>query len=73
MMGLYVGPVNNPCLPGQASTFTTELGQHCVDAVSPLAATGEDPSLLAGGIITTLLFMLAGGILFAYNHLRNKD
>lgn len=38
-----------------------------------LATTGSDPSLLIGGIITAALFMLGGGILFAYNHLRNKE
>jgi hypothetical protein len=38
-----------------------------------LATTGSDPSLLIGGIITAALFMLGGGILFAYNHQRNKE
>lgn len=38
-----------------------------------LATTGSDPSLLIGGIIVAVLFMLGGGILFAYNHLRNKE
>lgn len=38
-----------------------------------LATTGSDPSLLTGGIIVAVLFMLGGGILFAYNHVRNKE
>lgn len=38
-----------------------------------LATTGSDPSLLIGGIITAVLFMLGGGILFAYNHLNAWD
>lgn len=38
-----------------------------------LATTGSDPSLMAGGIITAVLFMLGGGILFAYNHQRSKE
>lgn len=38
-----------------------------------LATTGSDPSLLIGGIITAVLFMLGGGVLFAYNHQRNKE
>lgn len=41
--------------------------------VHMLATTGSDPSLLIGGIITAALFMLGGGILFAYNHQRNKE
>lgn len=38
-----------------------------------LATTGSDPSLMTGGIIVAGLFMLGGGILFAYNHQRNKE
>jgi hypothetical protein len=38
-----------------------------------LATTGSDPSLLIGGIITAALVMLGGGILFTYNHQRNKE
>lgn len=38
-----------------------------------LATTGSDPSLLIGGITTAALLMLGGGILFAYNHQRNKE
>lgn len=38
-----------------------------------LAVTGSDSDLMTGGIITAVLFMLGGGILFAYNHLRNKE
>ncbi len=41
--------------------------------VHTLATTGSDPSLMVGGIITAVLFMLGGGILFAYNHQRNKE
>lgn len=38
-----------------------------------LATTGSDPSIMAGGIIVGVLFMLGSGILFTYNHLRNKE
>lgn len=70
----YVGPSpENTCAPGQTSTFTEELGRHCVDIVTHLAKTGSDPDLMTGGIITAVLFMLGGGILFAYNHLRNRN
>lgn len=41
--------------------------------VTNLATTGSDQSLMAGGIITAILFMLGGGILFVYNHLTNKE
>lgn len=43
------------------------------DAIVHLATTGSDPSLMTGGIIVAILFMLGGGILFAYNHQRNKE
>lgn len=38
-----------------------------------LATTGSDPSLLTGGIIVAVLFMLGGGILFAYNHFAKQE
>lgn len=78
MTDLYVGPVDNICDPGQASTYTEDFGRHCVDlitrapeSVERLANTGMDadnPALL----ITAVLLILGGGILFAYNHVRNK-
>lgn len=43
------------------------------DVIVHLATTGSDPSLMTGGIIVAVLFMLGGGILFTYNHLRNKE
>ncbi|QDK01363.1 hypothetical protein SEA_WATERT_94 [Microbacterium phage WaterT] len=38
-----------------------------------LATTGTDPALMTGGIVTATLLMLGAGILFTYNHLRNKE
>lgn len=78
MIPLYVSPLDNPCPPGTGSTYTTELGKHCVELIQDaptrlLATTGYDGDLLVGGIGTAILFMLGGGILFAYNHLRNKE
>lgn len=57
------------CPPGNK----VPSSQVIVETVTNLATTGSDPSLLIGGIITAALFMLGGGILFAYNHQRNKE
>lgn len=57
------------CPPGNK----VPSSQVIVETVTNLATTGSDPSLWTGGIITAVLFMLGGGILFAYNHLRNKE
>lgn len=55
-------------------THSVPAGDVIVRTVQDtLATTGSDPSLLIGGIITAALFMLGGGILFAYNHQRNKE
>lgn len=48
-------------------------GQEEPGLLDFLAVTGSDSDLLTGGIITAVLLMLGGGILFAYNHARNKD
>lgn len=68
-MNGYVGPVDNPCEPGTASTFTEELGKHCVDLYQKTAdllpATGGDGNVLAalagvaGGLILVALVSLA--------------
>lgn len=43
------------------------------DVIVHLATTGADPALMTGGIVTAVLLMLGAGILFTYNHLRNKE
>lgn len=50
-----------------------ENGEIFTPLVTHLAITGPDPDIMAGGIITAGLFIVASGILFTYNHLRNKE
>ena len=43
------------------------------EVIVGLATTGSDLSLMTGGMIVAVLFMLGGGILFAYNRFGNQD
>ncbi len=71
MIPLYVGPMpENTCEPDQATTFTEELGRHCVNLFTPALATtgGTDEGLW----ITGILLLIGGAALFTYNHLKKK-
>lgn len=62
----------NPC-EGYACPPDNSYHLFLPDLAPQLAVTGMDDTLMTGGIITAVLFMLSGGILFAYNHQRNKE
>lgn len=76
MIPMYAGTPENTCPPGTGSTFTADLGQHCVnlftpapDTVSALAVTGGADE---GLWITGILLLIGGVALFTYNHLKKK-
>lgn len=57
--------------PPENSYLFTPTPTPVVETV--LANTGFDATMMTGGIITTVLLMLTGGILFAYNHIKYKE
>lgn len=78
MIPMYAGTPENTCPPGTGSTFTEELGRHCVnlftpapDTLSALATTGG--SVEVGGWITAGLLLVAGAILVWYNATKRKE
>lgn len=59
------------CPPENSHLFTPTPVPAIQETV--LATTGIDDTLMTGGIITAVLFMLGSGILFAYNHMTHKE
>ena len=80
MESLYAKPPEHECPVGEASTYSEDLGYHCVDLYpqasarveETLAATGSDYGVATTLLIVGLAVVFAGLGFYLWSVLRKK-